>query len=159
VRIFHREKLDINSRVSGYGVSGLLSLNFIVSLIASIVSAFAFSAIIIDKRRKEFAILRAIGAKKSQIYKLAFGENALMMLTASVWGAIIGIGISYLFNGVFAFIGFILGTSANVPRLVIVPWLELTAISLISFLGMIAATMFSIRSAANQDLTLATRVV
>ena len=159
VRSYFGELPNLNSRVTGYGVSGLLSLNFVVSLTASVVSAFAFSAIIIDRRRKEFAILRAIGARRSQIYKLALGENALMMFTASVWGTLVGIGISYLFNGVFSFLGGILGTSVDVPRLVIINWLELSGVAFISFAGMILATLVSIRSAANQDLTLATRVV
>ncbi|WP_371803957.1 FtsX-like permease family protein [Candidatus Lokiarchaeum ossiferum] len=162
-RSFQDELGDINTTKQGYGITGLLSLNFIISLIAALVSAFSFSAILMERRKHEFAILRSIGAKKRHIYKMALGENALMMLTASVWGIFIGIGVSYLFNGVFEFISIIMnlftGGSVVVGRTVIVPGLELLLISAVTFIGMLLATMLSVKSAANQDLSLATKVV
>ncbi len=156
---FEKEIREINTNSNGFGISGLLSLNFIISLIASIVSAFSFSAILMERRRQEFAILRAIGAKKSHIYKLALGENSLMMLTASIWGIFIGIGISYLFNGVFEFVSFFVNTAGLADRTVVLPVAELVVICLITLFGMLGATLLSIRSAANQDLSSATKVV
>jgi cell division protein FtsX len=158
-RSLSKELSEINTRTSGYGVTGLLSMNFMVSIAAVLISAFAFSAILIEKRKQEFATLRAIGAQKSQIYKLALGENTLMMATASIWGIFIGIGISYLFNGVFEFLGFFIGTNVSLTRYVIIPVDQLIIIGIVTLLGMLIATMLSIRSAANQDLSLATRVV
>ena len=146
------EKNKLNSAAQGYGISGLLSMDFVISLLASLISAFAFSAIIMEKRKHEFAILRSIGAKKKHIYKLALGENTLMMLTASVWGIFLGVGIAQLFNGVFMFVSMISGTFSALPRLVVIPVVELVIISAVTFLGMLGATVVSIRSAANQDI-------
>jgi len=162
-RSFQEELRDINTTKEGYGITGLLSLNFIISLIAALISAFSFSAILMERRKHEFAILRSIGAKKRHIYKMALGENALMMLTASMWGIFIGIGVSYLFNGVFVFISVVMnlftGGPVAIERTVIIPGLELLVISAVTFIGMLMATLLSVRSAANQDLSVATKVV
>ncbi len=158
-RSYYEELEEINTTKEGYGITGLLSLNFIISLVAVIVSAFSFSAILMERRKHEFAILRSIGAKKSHIYKMALGENSLMMLTASAWGIFIGIGISYLFNGVFIFINMIVGGQISLNRTVVIPGLELLIISAVTFIGMMLATLLSVKSAANQDLSLATKVV
>ncbi len=158
-RSYYEELEEINTTKEGYGITGLLSLNFIISLVAVLVSAFSFSAILMERRKHEFAILRSIGAKKSHIYKMALGENSLMMLTASVWGIFIGIGISYLFNGVFIFINMIVGGQISLNRTVVIPGLELVIISAVTFIGMMLATLLSVKSAANQDLSLATKVV
>jgi ABC-type antimicrobial peptide transport system permease subunit len=158
-RSYYDELAAINTTEEGYGISGLLSLNFIISLVAALVSAFSFSAILMERRKHEFAILRSIGAKKRHIYKMALGENSLMMLTASAWGIFIGVGISYLFNGVFIFINMIVGGLTAFNRVVVVPGLELLLISAVTFIGMMLATVLSVKSAANQDLSLATKVV
>jgi len=158
-RSFYYELQKLNSAAQGYGISGLLSMDFVISLLASLISAFAFSAIIMEKRKHEFAILRSIGAKRKHIYKLALGENALMMLTASIWGIFLGVGIAQLFNGVFMFVSMISGTFSTVQRLVVIPVLELVIISAVTFLGMLGATVVSIRSAANQDIAVGIKEV
>ncbi len=154
-------KTEINNLLNtqgSYGISGLLSLDFLVAVIAALISTFAFSAIIMERRKREFAVLRAIGARKSQIYKLALGENFLLVLAAVIWGTFIGIGITYQFNGVFEVFGVFLG-SGPLNRIVFFPWVEIILIGLFTMIGMLLATMLSVRSAANQDLSIATRVI
>jgi len=111
-----------------------------------------------ERRKHEFAVLRAIGAKKSQIYKIAIGENLIMVLTTAIWGSLIGIGITYLFNGLFGTFAFILGGGA-IDRLVTFPWLYVSIIGFCTSIGVLVATAVSARGAANQDLSIATRVV
>lgn len=158
-RSYYYEKAKINTTSQGYGVTGLLSLDFIISLIAAIITAFAFSAILMERRKHEFAIFRAIGAKKKHIYKLALGENILMMLTASLWGIFLGTGIAYLFNGVFVFVSMFTGSTTSFERLVMIPTLELIVICSITFIGMLIAALLSIRSSANQDLAMGVKEV
>jgi hypothetical protein len=158
-RSYYEELAEINTKKQGYGITGLLSLDFIISLIAVIISAFSFTAILMERRKQEFAILRAIGAKKKHIYKMALGENSLMMMTATIWGIFIGVGVAYLFNGIFLVIALLLGSQSSVNRMVVLPLGELAIISVITFIGMLIATLLSVRSAANQDLSLATKVV
>ena len=153
------EELDrLSNQKGAFGIPGLLSLDFLVAISAALISTFAFSAIIMERRSKEFAVLRAIGARKTQIYKLALGENFLMIGAAVIWGSIIGVGITYQFNGVFEVFGVFLG-SGPLDRIVTFPWLTVTLIGIATTLGMLIATMISVRSAANQDLSSATRVV
>lgn len=158
IRSLYEELNSDATKIGSFGVSGLLSLNFLVAVSASLISTFAFSAIIMERRRREFAVLRAIGARKSQIYKLALGENTMMVVTAVVWGSIIGLGITYQFNGVFELFAVFLG-GGPLNRIVEFPFLTVSIIGILTTLGMLIATMISIRSAANQDLSTATRVI
>ena len=45
-RSYYEELGDINTKKQGYGITGLLSLDFLISLLAVIISAFSFSAIL-----------------------------------------------------------------------------------------------------------------
>jgi hypothetical protein len=75
-----------------------------------------------------------------------------------VWGIIIGLGITFQFNGVFEIFGIFLG-GGPLNREVIFPWLTIIIIGIFTTLGMLLATALSVRSAARQDLSVATRVV
>ncbi|MCH8908131.1 MAG: ABC transporter permease [Candidatus Heimdallarchaeota archaeon] len=149
---------DFQAGGSSFGIPGLLSLNFIVSVSAAIISTFAFTAILMERRKGEFAVLRAIGAKKAQIYKIAIGENILFVTTSVIWGIIIGSGIIYLFNGIFVAFNFILG-GGPLTRQIIFPWASIILIGIVTTIGMLLATLLSVRGAAKQDLSVATRVV
>lgn len=149
---------DFESGGGSFGIPGLLSLNFLVAVSAALISTFAFTAILMERRKAEFAILRAIGAKKGQIYKIALGENTLLVSTAVIWGIIIGWGITYLFNGVFNVFNIVLG-AGPLKRQIIFPWSNIIMIGLAISIGMLLATLVSVRSAARQDLSIATRVV
>ncbi|MDH5402451.1 MAG: FtsX-like permease family protein [Candidatus Heimdallarchaeota archaeon] len=153
-----RELRELDEQPTSYGITGLLTMNFIVSVAAALISTFTYSAILMERRKHEFAVLRAIGAKKSQIYKIAIGENLIMVLTTAIWGSLIGIGITYLFNGLFGTFAFILGGGA-IDRLVTFPWLYVSIIGFCTSIGVLVATAVSARGAANQDLSIATRVV
>lgn len=154
-------KLEIDDFESGgasFGIPGLLSLNFIVSVSAALISTFAFTAILMERRKAEFAILRAIGAKRRQIYKIALGENILLVTTAVIWGIIIGSGITYLFNGIFDVFNIVLG-AGPLERQIVFPWYNIFMIGFATSVGMLLATLVSVRGAARQDLSVATRVV
>ena len=154
---------NLSTRESGYGISGLITLCFLTVLFSALVSTFSFVAVFIERRRSEFATLRAIGASKSQIYKLALGENSLMIISSAFWGALTGIAMAYMINWIFGFISFfsslLSGSISIISRPVAIPYLELAIIVVALIIGMIISTMLSLRSAANQDLSIATRVV
>jgi hypothetical protein len=154
-----QEKDDIVDQIN-FGIPGLLTMMFVASLIAVFTSAFAFSSIIIKRRMREFAVLQTVGATRWQVYKIAVGENALVMFISVVLGLLVGIGLSYLMNGFFELLGQILQIgSRNLERLVFFPWPVILGISGAIFLGMLGAVAFSAVSAARQDLAVSTRVV
>ncbi|DAC67283.1 MAG TPA: hypothetical protein D7I14_02045, partial [Candidatus Poseidoniales archaeon] len=53
-----------NERNGGliFGTPGLLSMMFVVAALASISSAFVFLSLVLSQRKRELAILQAIGA-------------------------------------------------------------------------------------------------
>ena len=154
-----QEKEDIVDQIN-FGIPGLLTMMFVASLIAVFTSAFAFSSIIIKRRMREFAVLQTVGASRWQVYKIAVGENALIMFISVAMGLLVGIGLSYLMNGFFELLGQILQIgSQNLERLVFFPWPIILGISAAIFIGMLGAVAFSAVSAARQDLAVSTRVV
>ncbi|MHA2173036.1 MAG: ABC transporter permease, partial [Candidatus Kariarchaeaceae archaeon] len=157
-RSLKAETDDFLTGGGAFGIPGLLSLNFIVSVTAALISTFAFTAILMERRKGEFAVLRAIGAKQQQIYKIAVGENALLVFTAVIWGILIGSGITYLFNGIFVVFNIFLG-AGPLTRQIVFPWINIILIGVATSLGMLFATLLSVRGAARQDLSVATRVV
>lgn len=157
LRNLDRETSEIG--LSGtYGVPGLLTMMFLTAFAAALVSAFAFSAIIMERRKREFAVLQTVGASSGQIYTIAFGENFLIMLTSVIWGIITGVGLSFLMNAIFGFISDILG-KGGLTRIVYIPWVSILINGGAIFAGMLIATLFSVRSSVRQDLTEATRNV
>ncbi|MCY3410704.1 MAG: ABC transporter permease [Candidatus Heimdallarchaeota archaeon] len=157
IRNLEREYSEIG--LSGtYGFPGLLTMMYLTSFATALVSAFAFSAIIMERRKREFAVLQTVGSTSSQVYTVAFGENFLIMLTSVIWGTISGLGLSYLMNGFFSFIADILGIG-GLPRVVTIDWLSLAFNGSLILAGMLIATLFSVRSSVNQDLTEATRTI
>ncbi|MDP6154962.1 MAG: FtsX-like permease family protein [Candidatus Thermoplasmatota archaeon] len=157
VRDLEDEKNNIGNQMN-FGIPGLLTMMFITALAASITSAFAFSSIIMKRRKREFAVLQTLGASRGQVYKTAIGENALLMLISVMLGILLGIGVSYQMNGFFEFIGEILGRG-ELDRLVFIPWGTVLIIGLVTLAGMLTAVALSARSAARQDLAVATRVI
>jgi len=154
-----QEKDDISDQIN-FGIPGLLTMMFVASLIAVFTSAFAFSSIIIKRRMREFAVLQTVGASRWQVYKIAIGENALVMLVSVVMGLLVGIGLSYLMNGFFELLGMILGIgSGSLQRLVFFPWPVILGISGAIFIGMLVAVAVSAVTAARQDLAVSTRVI
>ncbi|MFG2986796.1 FtsX-like permease family protein [Streptomyces sp. NPDC048258] len=69
------------------GMSGFVSV-FVVA------STFAFA---VAGRRRETALLRAVGATPRQVRLLVLGEAVVVSLAASVCGALLGLGVAPLF--------------------------------------------------------------
>ncbi|MHA1543103.1 MAG: ABC transporter permease [Candidatus Hodarchaeales archaeon] len=84
-----------------FGIPGLLTADFIISLLTATLATFIFMSILMEKRKKEFAILRSYGASDGQIYKIVFSETIVLLLTSVIWGLLIGLGLSVLFNPYF----------------------------------------------------------
>ena len=84
-----------------FGTQGLLSLQFVVASMASVASAFVFLSLVLTQRKKELAILQAIGASTSQIIKLVLFEILAIVGMSMGLGILLGLGIAQSFNGFF----------------------------------------------------------
>ena len=123
---------------------------------ASVASAFVFLSLVLTQRKKELAILQAIGASPSQIIKLVLFEILAIVGMSMGLGILLGLGIAQSFNGFFAIFGFLfqifLGSQAVVDRTLVWPWMELAFVNLIVLISVIAALLLVTRRALNSDL-------
>ncbi|MEO2120542.1 MAG: FtsX-like permease family protein [Candidatus Poseidoniia archaeon] len=139
-----------------FGTPGLLSLQFVVASLASIASAFVFLSLVLSQRRKDLAILQAIGASPNQVIRLTLFEILSIVLVSMVLGVILGVGISQAFNGFFSIFGFIFqifgGASTPIERDLVWPWFELFLVNGAVMLVVILALFFTTKRALNADL-------
>ncbi|MFD4675322.1 ABC transporter permease [Lentzea sp. NPDC058450] len=62
-------------------------------------------ALTVEQRRREFALLRAVGATPRQVRKLIGVETTVVSVVAGVLGSLLGIGVGYGLRDAFARIG------------------------------------------------------
>ena len=135
----------------------------IVSLIASTLATFIFMSILMEQRKKEFAIMRSYGASKGQVYKVVFSESIIFLLTSVFWGLVIGIGLSMLFNGFFEFIEIfitpfsVMASGSGLERILIFDPQSLFLTIGLSFVSMLLATYLSVRSTLKASVSTVVR--
>ena len=80
------------------GISGMIGVMMVVVWALSVtIMAIAFS-MIINERRKEFAVLRVLGASRSRLSGIVFQESILLSLA----GSLIGVGVTLAVMLLFA---------------------------------------------------------
>jgi len=150
----HRE----NERNGGliFGTPGLLSLQFVVASLASVASAFVFLSLVLTQRKRELAILQAIGASPNQVIRLVLFEILSILLVSMGLGVILGLAIAESFNGFFGIFGFIfqlfLGQSAPISRELVWPWLDLALVNASVLIAVMVALLYTTRRALQADL-------
>ena len=141
-----------------FGTPGLLSLQFVVASIAAVASSFVFLSLVLNQRKKELAVLQAIGASPNQILRLVLCEILSIVMVSMVLGLILGIGLAFSFNGFFDVFGFIFGifggTSTSIRRELVYPWLQLGFVSLSVFAAVVMALLVTTRRALKSDLAI-----
>ena len=149
-----------NERKGGliFGTPGLLSLQFVVASLASVASAFVFLSLVLTQRKRELAILQAIGASPNQIIRLVLFEIMAILLVSMGLGVILGLAIAEAFNGFFGIFGFIfqifLGESAPIDRELIWPWFDLLLVNSSVLFAVVLALLFTTRKALKSDLAI-----
>ena len=149
-----------NERNGGliFGTPGLLSMMFVVAALASISSAFVFLSLVLTQRKRELAILQAIGASPNQVIRLVLFEIMSILLMSMVLGVALGLAVAEAFNGFFGVFGFIfqlfLGQSAPIDRDLVWPWLELVLVNGLVLVAVVLALLFTTRRALGADLAM-----
>ncbi|MAK20714.1 MAG: hypothetical protein CMA05_05325 [Euryarchaeota archaeon] len=147
-----------NERNGGliFGTPGLLSMMFVVAALASISSAFVFLSLVLSQRKRELAILQAIGASPNQVIRLVLFEIMSILLVSMVLGVTLGLAVSESFNGFFSVFGFIfqlfLGQSNPIDRDLVWPWFEIIAVNGLVLIAVIISLLFTTRRALDSDL-------
>ncbi len=129
-------------------VEGLFSIGFIMSLILSIFALSISLGSVVRERRKEYAVMRAIGGSKRQIVSMVFSEFSgivLASLTLSiVLGAVFGFVMGFLINNMSPFSRVLAATiSFPIGFILIVLFIEI--------LTMVIGAYLPAREAANTD--------
>jgi hypothetical protein len=149
---------EANERNGGliFGTPGLLSMMFVVAALASISSAFVFLSLVLSQRKRELAILQAIGASPNQVIRLVLFEIMSILLVSMVLGVTLGLAVSESFNGFFSVFGFIfqlfLGQSNPIDRDLVWPWFEIIAVNGLVLVAVIISLLFTTRRALDSDL-------
>ena len=147
-----------NERNGGliFGTPGLLSMMFVVAALASVSSAFVFLSLVLSQRKRELAILQAIGASPNQVIRLVLFEIMSILLVSMVLGVSLGLAVSESFNGFFGIFGFIfqlfLGQSAPIDRDLVWPWAELVLVNGLVLVAVVLALLVTTRRALGADL-------
>ena len=147
-----------NERNGGliFGTPGLLSLQFVVASLASVASAFVFLSLVLTQRKRELAILQAIGASPNQVMRLVLFEILSILTVSMALGVVLGLAIAESFNGFFGIFGFIfqlfLGQSAPIDRELVWPWLDLAIVNASVLIAVLLALFYTTRRALQADL-------
>jgi len=124
------------TKLVGYFTTFLLTFALIALFVGAFLIANTFS-ILIGQRTRELALLRAVGASRSQVIRSMLGEALAVGIGGSVLGLALGIPLALGLQSLLKAFGF--GPPANgieiLPRTVIVSLLVGTGITLVSSVG------------------------
>ncbi len=132
------------------GLYGALSFEFLIGLVMSVLAISVIMSAIIIERQKEYAIYRAIGARKHQIRKIVFGEFVGIVISAFIVGIVLGIAISWL---LLAVLRSLFPFPTVLPFTVIIPWPILITIFLMILAINIGICLLPTRKATNVNIT------
>ena len=129
-------------------VEGLFSIGFAMSLILSVFALTISLGSVVRERRKEYAVMRAIGGSKRQIVSMVFSEFSGVVLAALVLsiilGAVFGLVMGILLNAMSPF-------SRVLAATISFPMNFITIVLLIEIVTMIIGAYMPAREAANTE--------
>jgi putative ABC transport system permease protein len=106
-------------------ISGIITVLLVAVWVISLIVLFLAFSMIANERKKEFAILRGMGASRKELSHIMLQEAFFVSATGSLLGAILSSAVLYLF-------GNLIRSSLNLPFLF--P-------AVLSFLGLFMASM------------------
>jgi putative ABC transport system permease protein len=111
----------------------LLIFAFIALFVGSFIIFNTFS-IIVAQRKRELALLRAVGASRRQIVLSVLGESLVVGALASAVGVVVGVGLAVLLKAGLSALGFDLPASGLVleTRTIVVGLVAGTAITVVA---------------------------
>ncbi|TFH08791.1 MAG: ABC transporter permease [Candidatus Thorarchaeota archaeon] len=129
-------------------VEGLFSIGFVMSLILSIFALSISLGSVVRERRKEYAVLRAIGGSKRQIVTMVFSEFTGVVLASLILsillGMVFGFIMGFLLNNMMPFSRTLAGTTS-------IPWNFLSIVMIIEIVTMIIGAYLPAREASRTE--------
>jgi putative ABC transport system permease protein len=132
---------QISEAIGTFLTPALLSFGGVAVLVGAFIIFNAFS-MTVAQRRREFAMLRALGASRRQVLLVIAGEALVMGLFASLAGLFAGLGVAALLNQLFLAVG------ADIPRsgLVLQPRTIAVALSVGIVVTLLSALIPAVRA-------------
>ncbi len=72
-------------------VRGILTLQFLVTIIVGIIVLLIFSQYVHSKKQIEYAVMRAVGATKKDLVSLVFSESSVTVFLSLITGTLLGL--------------------------------------------------------------------
>ena len=125
VKTGHQAAVDQSSQssqsIDSFLQPALLAFGGVAVFVGAFIIFNAFS-ITVAQRRREFAMLRALGASRRQVLATVIGEALAMGVSASLLGLVAGLGVAKLINALFKAVGADVPTAGMglAPRTVVV---------------------------------------
>ncbi|MFX1482363.1 MAG: FtsX-like permease family protein [Promethearchaeota archaeon] len=129
-------------------VEGLFSIGFVMSLTLSVFALSVSLGSVVRERRKEYAIMRAIGGSKRQVVSMVFSEFSGVVIASLalsiILGAVFGYVMGLLLNNMSPF-------SRTLAATLSFPFGFLSLVLFIEILTMVIGAYLPAREAANTD--------
>ena len=137
-----------------FGTPGILSLQYVVAVFATLASSVVFLSLILGRRKRELAILQSIGASVSQLSRLVIVEVISVFAFCLLLGGILGVALAEVFTGLFTLFGggfqLVLGSQVVILRELVWPWSQVVIVNglifILVFLALFITTFRAIRS-------------
>ena len=129
------ESNDASTSINSFLQPALLAFGGVAVFVGAFIIFNAFS-ITVAQRRREFAMLRALGASRRQVLSTVTGEALAMGISASLLGLVAGLGVATAVNALFKAVGADLPTGGLTlaPRTIVVALLVGVGVTLASAL-------------------------
>ena len=129
-------------------VEGLFSIGFAMSMVLSLFALTLFLGSIVRERRRDYAILRAVGSSRRQVIVIVMSEFAGTILASLVLSLVLGT----VFGFIQSVIVFALSPATRIlPAAISFPVEFLTMVLVVQVLVMTAAAYFPALDAARTD--------
>jgi ABC-type antimicrobial peptide transport system permease subunit len=129
-------------------IEGLFSIGFVMTLVMSIFALSIFLGSVVRERRKEYAILRALGGSRRQVVSMVFSEFTGVVLAAVAVSLVLGTIFGYI-NGYLLFQ--MSPFSRTLTPTIQIPWEFLTLVLSVQIIVMIIGAYLPAREAGRTD--------
>lgn len=147
---FDLEEVYPDGYLYAQGVISLLSVGFLAALVISVVALTVFVNTIVNERKIEYAIMRAMGGTRRQVTAIVLGEFFGLIMAAFLLSLLLGAGFSWLL--MFTLLR-IFPQPYVIPFNVIYPFTLLVAILGLVLLGLVAGAYLPARRAGSVQVT------
>lgn len=127
----------IGSSLTAVDLSGLTRIELGFAILMAAASAGLILELGFNDRRRDFAILTAIGAKPKQLGIFLFAEGMIVLLCGTVLGATSGTITAWML------VKLLTGVFDPPPQMLTIPWTYLLAVLLFVMLSLTAAVIYS----------------